>query len=130
MANQQPPQQRKPEPPQLDEQQLQEAFDHLNDLHAQLRALRTAIPNMIAPLATKQPSPQALFSSFTMSVQESRTQLADFKECITSEKSQKVFRYASESRRANPKNIKPWRATDDPDWVERARKLPNGRTAK
>ena len=56
MASQQQAAAKKPEPPQADEQQLQEAFDHLNELHAQLRALRSAIPHMIAPLTAKQPS--------------------------------------------------------------------------
>ncbi len=71
-----------------------------------------------------------MFASFTGAVQESKTQLAEFREAIKSEKSQKVFRHAAESRRANPKGIKPWRAKDDPDWLERARKTSSERVGK
>ena len=125
---------KRPELPQLDEEQLQEKLDYLCDLHIQLRGLRTAIPRMIAPLCTKQPSrtslacllrsfadpasAQVLFGSFTQAVQESQAQLSDFKETISSDKSQEVFRYTSDSRRANPNGIKPWRARDDPNWSE------------
>ncbi|KAK0711672.1 hypothetical protein B0H67DRAFT_298503 [Lasiosphaeris hirsuta] len=94
---------------------------HHANLQFQLRQLRPALPRMLAPMSIKQPSPEVLFTSFKKSVESTQKEISSFKEAITSEKSRKVFQKASESRRANPKGIKPWRARDDPEWTSRKR---------
>ena len=73
---------------------------------------------------------EILFKSFTNAVQESSTQLTEFRQTVTSEKSLKVFKLATDSRRANPKGIKPWRARDDPDWLERTTLGTNTKSTK
>lgn len=100
-----------------EEERLEDALEHLKLLHLQLRHLRTAIPRAIQPLCSKQPSPDALFSSFAKSVAETNNELNDFKAAMTSEESKSVFEKANESRQANPKGIRPWRATEHPDWT-------------
>lgn len=59
----------------------------------------------------------ALFSSFAKSVGETSSELNDFKAAMTSEESKKVFEKANESRQVNPKGIRTWRATEDPEWT-------------
>lgn len=106
----------------LEEERLEDALDHLSELHSQLRQLRSVLPRMLAPMSTKQPSSEVLFTSFKNSVENTQKEINGFKEAIISEKSRKVFQKASESRRSNPKGIKPWRARDDPDWTSRKRR--------
>ncbi|KAK3944225.1 hypothetical protein QBC46DRAFT_350639 [Diplogelasinospora grovesii] len=100
-----------------EEEALEDAVAHLTELHLQLRRLRSALPRMFRPLTTEHPTPKAMVASFMESVQDTNKELSDFKQAYTSEESKKIFQKASESRRANPKGIKPWRARDDPDWI-------------
>ncbi|KAK1769067.1 hypothetical protein QBC33DRAFT_513311 [Phialemonium atrogriseum] len=100
-----------------EEERLEAALEHLKSLHLKLRALRTAIPRAIEPLSAKHSSSEELFASFVKSVTETSKELADFKEAMMSEESRKVFEQANQSRKANPKGIRPWRAVEDPDWT-------------
>lgn len=43
--------------------------------------------------------------------------VSEFRQQITSEESKKVLQYAEQSRSRDPKGIKPWRASDDPEWA-------------
>jgi hypothetical protein len=49
-----------------------------------------------------------------------------FKDTYTSEESEAIFKKASDSRRANSLGIRPWRASDDPDWTRLRGAAPQG----
>lgn len=51
-------------------------------------------------------------------VQAANDEINDFGDLYRSEESRKVLDKAKKSRDANPKNIKPWRAKDDPHWYD------------
>ena len=44
-------------------------------------------------------------------------EVKSFRETITSEGFKKVTEHATMSRRRNGKNIKPWKARDEPEWA-------------
>ncbi|KAM7200230.1 hypothetical protein V8F33_003948 [Rhypophila sp. PSN 637] len=100
-----------------DEERLEDAMEHLKELHLQLRQLRSAIPRMLSPLYSKHPSPEAYFSAFNQSVADTRKEVQDFKEALTGEETNKILRHVAASRRAKPAGIKPWRYSDDPEWT-------------
>ena len=66
---------------------------------------------------TEHASAEAYFSAFNQSVANTRKEIQDFKEALTSEESRKVFNHAAASKRAKPHGIKPWRYSDDPEWT-------------
>ncbi|KAK3340066.1 hypothetical protein B0H65DRAFT_550566 [Neurospora tetraspora] len=131
-----------------EEERLEDALDHLNELHVQasqthtgyrgpysnlpslgvqLQRLRSAIPRMFHPMAVKPSTPQNTFAAFSNAVQDTGKEIRQFKDTIRSSETEKVFNMANESRRANPMGIKPWRARDDPEWTTRKRRrLNNG----
>ncbi|KAI9052265.1 hypothetical protein LZ554_003622 [Drepanopeziza brunnea f. sp. 'monogermtubi'] len=102
-----------------EEEQLEQALETLKEMHIQLRGLRTTIPRLVAPLATKQPSPEALFREFSESVNTANQELQDFRRLMTDEGSVKVMAQASKSRTENPNGIRPWKVTEHPDWLTR-----------
>lgn len=57
-------------------------------------------------------------ASFQSSVANAAAELRDFRALYTSDESKKVLEQARKSREAQPKNIKPWRARDHPDWLD------------
>ncbi|ORY68566.1 uncharacterized protein BCR38DRAFT_423640 [Pseudomassariella vexata] len=98
-----------------DEEQLQQALKQLKLLHIKCRELRTAIPRILEQ-ATCRSSPE----NFATVVLNTTTELRDFKTLYTNEESKRVLEQARKSREAQPKNIKPWRASDHPDWLDMA----------
>ncbi|KAK4235493.1 hypothetical protein C8A03DRAFT_46397 [Achaetomium macrosporum] len=100
-----------------EEEQLMEMLSRLNQLHLQLRQLRSTLPRMLAPLMNKQPSPQAAFAAYMQSVNSTTKEVAGFREAVRGLQSDGIFARASASQQANPKGIKPWRAQNDPDWA-------------
>ncbi|KAH8673714.1 hypothetical protein BX600DRAFT_508951 [Xylariales sp. PMI_506] len=100
------------------EEQIEEALSRLKLLHIKSRELRTIVPRMLEPLATKHTSPQDVLRSFQAAVTNASTELSDFRALYTSEESKKVLEQAKKSREADPKGIKPWRARDHPDWLD------------
>ncbi|KAH7349732.1 hypothetical protein B0T11DRAFT_332778 [Plectosphaerella cucumerina] len=106
-----------PEEEVWDEQRLKESLDQLKILHIQLRELRTTIPRMLEPLRTKQQTPEALFDNFSQAVAASHKEVQDFTELIKDPKSTSIFQYAEQSRKENPKGIKPWTGKEEPDWT-------------
>ncbi|KAL2760934.1 hypothetical protein ACRALDRAFT_2063677, partial [Sodiomyces alcalophilus JCM 7366] len=100
-----------------DEERLQDAMEHLKLLHIKLRDLRTTIPRMLQPLTEKQPTPEALFHSFSDSVAASYQEVQEFTELKRNEKSRQILEHAAQRRKEEPGGIKPWRATDHPDWM-------------
>ncbi|EHK99554.1 hypothetical protein GLAREA_06904 [Glarea lozoyensis ATCC 20868] len=102
-----------------DEAQLEKGMALLKEMHIQLRNLRTCIPRMIEPLTTIATSPESLFRDFSESTKTANKEVMDFKTLMSDEETKKVFEQARKSRNANPDNIKPWRAIDHPDWLQR-----------
>ncbi|RDW70272.1 hypothetical protein BP5796_08669 [Coleophoma crateriformis] len=102
-----------------DEQKIEESLKTLKEMYIQLRDLRSTIPRLIAPLTTKQPSPETLFRSFSESASTATREVQAFRRLMTDERSTKILDHARQSRADNPKGIKPWRITDDPDWNHR-----------
>jgi len=102
-----------------DEQRIEEALKTLKEMHIQLRGLRTTIPRLIAPLTTKQPSPENLFREFSTSTGAANQEVQQFRRLMNNEESVKVMEQARKSRAENPKGIKPWKVTEHPDWLTR-----------
>ncbi|KAM3080933.1 hypothetical protein ACMFMG_004893 [Clarireedia jacksonii] len=102
-----------------DEERLEQAMKTLKEMHIQVRNLRTTIPRLIAPLTTKQPSPDVLFTAFSTSARTANQEVHDFKRLMKDEQSVKIFEHAKKSRAENPHGIKPWRVTEHPDWLDR-----------
>ncbi|PBP17570.1 hypothetical protein BUE80_DR011685 [Diplocarpon rosae] len=102
-----------------EEEQLEQALKTLKEMHIQLRGLRTTVPRLIAPLTSKQPSPESLFRGFSDSANIANQEVQEFRRLMTDQKSVEVMEQARKSRAANPKGIKPWRVTEHPDWLTR-----------
>jgi hypothetical protein len=66
-----------------------------------------------------------VLDSFRTAVGSASTELKDFKTLYTSEESKKVLDQAKKSREAQPKEIRPWRARDDPNWLDLEEKSSN-----
>ncbi|KAH9215703.1 hypothetical protein DL95DRAFT_435461 [Leptodontidium sp. 2 PMI_412] len=127
-ANLQPPaevatgengQQAPPDEEIWDEERLEKAMKTLKEMHIQLRGLRTTLPRLIAPLTTKQPSPEILFREFSKSANTANQEVQEFRRLMTAEDSKEVLEQAKKSRAENPKGIKPWMATEHPEWLKR-----------
>ncbi|EMR67261.1 hypothetical protein UCREL1_5741 [Eutypa lata UCREL1] len=89
-----------------DEEEIQQALKQLKLLHIKCRELRTTIP------------PEEVFQSFMRSVHAAHSEIKDFGDLYNSEESKKALNQAKKSRETNPKDIKPWRAKDDPHWYD------------
>lgn len=48
---------------------------------------------------------------------DAHKEISDVRTALTSEESTKLFDEVNASQQANPKGIRPWRATDDPNWT-------------
>jgi hypothetical protein len=59
----------------------------------------------------------ALFSSYREAIVTANKDLADFRTEMTSERTRKILEEARASRQARPLGIRPWRATEHPDWT-------------
>ncbi|KAK3301626.1 uncharacterized protein B0T15DRAFT_544157 [Chaetomium strumarium] len=100
-----------------EEEQLVEMLSRLNQVHLQLRQLRSTLPRMLGPLMDKQPSPQAAFAAYMQSVNSTTKEVTGFREAVRGLQSEGIFARAAASQQGNPKGIKPWRARNDPDWA-------------
>ncbi|KAK3989459.1 hypothetical protein QBC44DRAFT_290908 [Cladorrhinum sp. PSN332] len=108
------------DPVQQEEEKLEEALNHLNQLHVQLRELRSALPRMLEPLSAKQPSPEAMYSTFMRSYENTTKELNNFRDAYHSARGPGMpLNKAQEIFKKNPQApVKQWRATDDPTWAE------------
>ncbi|KFX98355.1 hypothetical protein V495_07398 [Pseudogymnoascus sp. VKM F-4514 (FW-929)] len=102
-----------------DGEHLQEAEKTLKEMYIQLRQLRSTIPNLVASLATKQPSPEILFQQLSSAASTANSEVKQFREIMDNPQSRQLFEHARESRSKNPDGITPWRITDDPNWLKR-----------
>ncbi|KAK4186633.1 hypothetical protein QBC35DRAFT_265480 [Podospora australis] len=101
-----------------EEEKLEDALHHLNKLHLQLRQLRSAPIRMLEPLTTKQPTPEAMYATFTQSVENTHKELASFRDSLNHAETRAVFLRVSDSQKRDCKNLKQWRARDDPNWAD------------
>ncbi|KAF8862022.1 hypothetical protein BDZ45DRAFT_671331 [Acephala macrosclerotiorum] len=102
-----------------DEERLEKAMKTLKEMHIQLRELRTTIPRLIAPLATKQPSPEALFRDFSKAASMANQDVQAFRKVMVEQEGLQVLEQARKSRAERPKGIKSWKVCDHPDWLTR-----------
>ncbi|KAE8447408.1 hypothetical protein EG329_010822 [Mollisiaceae sp. DMI_Dod_QoI] len=102
-----------------DEERLEKAMKTLKEMHIQLRGLRTTIPRLIAPLTTKQPSPESLFRDFSRAAGTANQEVNEFRRLMGNQESLQVLEQARKSRADNPTGIKAWKVTDHPDWLTR-----------
>ncbi|CAK7244645.1 MAG: hypothetical protein STHCBS139747_006189 [Sporothrix thermara] len=101
-----------------DEEQLEAALEKLKEAHLKLRSLRSTIPRMVQPLTSEPPPPpEILHAKAQASLFAAMQEVKSFRETITSEGFKKVTEHATMSRRRNGKNIKPWKARDEPEWA-------------
>ncbi|EON99143.1 hypothetical protein UCRPA7_5359 [Phaeoacremonium minimum UCRPA7] len=99
-----------------DEERLEAALRQLKELHIQLRNLRTTVPRMIAPFTAHPASPEILFQTIKAATHSAFAEVGDFKDKMAEDGTKEILEYAEKSRSDNPKGIRPWRASDDPDW--------------
>ncbi|KAL1856984.1 hypothetical protein Daus18300_010544 [Diaporthe australafricana] len=107
------------------EAEIEQALKRLGDLHHQassrrerpMRSLRSTIPRAIEPLSIPSLSPDATLSTLRESTKTAYSEIREYKQAATNEETVKVFEHAKQSRKENPKGIKPWRAKDDPNWL-------------
>ncbi|CAK7203940.1 hypothetical protein SEUCBS139899_006690 [Sporothrix eucalyptigena] len=100
------------------EEQLEAALQRLKEAHLKLRSLRSTIPRMIQPLTLEPaPPPEILQAKAQASLLGAMQEVKGFKETVSNDEFRKVIDHATVSRRRNGKNIKPWKARDDPDWA-------------
>ncbi|KAB8299821.1 hypothetical protein EYC80_000070 [Monilinia laxa] len=102
-----------------DEAKLEQAMKTLKEMHIQCRNLRSTIPRLLAPMATKQQSPEQLYSSFQQAATTSNKEVREFTQLMKDKEGVELFEHAKKSRAENPHGIKPWRVTQHPDWLDR-----------
>ncbi|KAJ0116563.1 hypothetical protein J7T55_007543 [Diaporthe amygdali] len=87
---------------QWDEAEIEQALKRLGDLHHQANAQ--------PEIDRFQDNGAPVYPLFIGEIRE-------YKQAATSEETVKVLEHANQSRKENPKGIKPWRARDDPNWL-------------
>ncbi|CAK7210692.1 hypothetical protein SCUCBS95973_000874 [Sporothrix curviconia] len=125
MATNRPAAKAAPRPPVQDlnfeewnEEQLEAALAKLTEVHLKLRSLRSAIPRMVQPLTNEPPPPpEILHAKAQSTLLAAMQEVKSFREAISNEEFRKVSEHAAASRRRNGKNIKPWKARDEPEWA-------------
>lgn len=45
-------------------------------------------------------------------------EIEEYKKLATNSENARILEHAQQSRKNNPKGIKPWRSNDEPDWLE------------
>lgn len=111
-----------------DEANLEAALKNLKDLHIkasqfpplidsqavlngllQMRELRSTIPRMHERLGT---------SRVSEATQAAMDEIGEYRKLATNPENTKILERAKQSRKDNPKGIKPWRPSDEPDWLD------------
>ncbi|KAK4226091.1 hypothetical protein QBC38DRAFT_367306 [Podospora fimiseda] len=105
---------------QQEEEKLEEALKQLNQLHLQLREVRSAIPRMLEPLMDKQPSAEAMYATFMKTFENTTKELSSFRDAYwMAHRPGMPFNKAQEGFKKNPQApAKQWHARDDPTWAE------------
>lgn len=59
---------------------------------------------------------EILFQTIKAATHSAFAEVGDFKDKMAEDGTKEILEYAEKSRSDNPKGIRPWRASDDPDW--------------
>ncbi|KAI9797260.1 MAG: hypothetical protein M1833_005556 [Piccolia ochrophora] len=110
------------------EERLEDAMRQVNELHLQLRKLRTTIPRMIKPLTTVYASPEELFQNFSQAATTAHEEVKNFAEHVRTERSRSVLEHAAISRKENPTGINAWLVTENDGWLGEGQPEPASQT--
>ncbi|KAH0542183.1 hypothetical protein FGG08_003404 [Glutinoglossum americanum] len=97
------------------DEQLGAALKRLDEMHRQLRALRTTIPRMIKPLTAPHDSPEELFRDFARAAETAVGEVKAFRRFRNDEKSRQALERAVASSKESREGITPWKATEHPN---------------
>lgn len=61
----------------------------------------------------------ALVTAFSASMKTANTEVQQFRQLVMSDDSKQIFEHAEQRRAENSKNIKAWKITEHPNWLER-----------
>ncbi|KAI4144760.1 MAG: hypothetical protein L6R39_004044 [Caloplaca ligustica] len=100
------------------ESQIESALARLQEMHAQLRYLRDAIPRLIDPLLTQQPSPEDLYNNFAANVTAIRSDVKNFSESFRDDEYRELLKKAEDIRAQSSEDIPAWRVTEHEDWLD------------
>ncbi|KAG8161700.1 hypothetical protein KVR01_008687 [Diaporthe batatas] len=98
------------------EAEIEQALERLGELHHQMRNLRSIIPKTMESLSVRA-SPEDTYEALGQATKTAVSAIREYKQAATDEETTRVFERAKQSRKDSPKGIKPWRARDDPDWL-------------
>ncbi|KAK4662177.1 uncharacterized protein QC763_0110690 [Podospora pseudopauciseta] len=87
---------------QQEEEKLEDALYHLNQLHLQ--------------------ATEAMYAAFMQSVDSTTKELGSFRDALGSPETKAIWNRVNVSQKRDPKGIKQWRAVDDPFWGDPDRK--------
>jgi hypothetical protein len=62
---------------------------------------------------------ETFLQNFSTSAKQAKEEVQRFRELMTDAQSKKFLEQAKKSRADKPQGIKPWRATQHPDWLTR-----------
>ena len=104
-----------------DEARLTSALARLQELHIQLRHLRSTIPRLLSPLLTPQlhNSPEELYKAFAQSATAAGEDIKSFKVAWEVEGTREVRERAKESR-GGEGAVRRWLVTERVGWADRA----------
>ncbi|KAL8701164.1 MAG: hypothetical protein Q9201_005054 [Fulgogasparrea decipioides] len=103
------------------ETRIESAMARLQEMHAQLRHLRDAVPRLIDPMLVQQNSPEDLYSTYATNVTATRSDIKDFSTLYSEDTTRELFRQAEKSRAENSEEIRGWRVTEHEDWLDLSR---------
>ncbi|KAL8762621.1 MAG: hypothetical protein Q9184_001422 [Pyrenodesmia sp. 2 TL-2023] len=103
---------------QWNEAQIESALARLQEMHAQLRLLRDAVPRLIDPMLVQQPSPEDLYSTFATNVTTIKSDVKDFSITFQNSESQEILQKAEKSRAESKEDIPSWRVTEHEGWLD------------
>ncbi|KAL8919236.1 MAG: hypothetical protein Q9208_006897 [Pyrenodesmia sp. 3 TL-2023] len=103
---------------QWNEAQTESALARLQEMHAQLRHLRDAVPRLIDPMLVQQPSPEDLYSTFATNVTTIQSDVKDFSITFQNSESQEILHKAEKSRAESNQDVPSWRVTEHEDWLD------------
>ncbi|KAK4668871.1 uncharacterized protein QC764_0106710 [Podospora pseudoanserina] len=121
---------------QQEEEKLEDALYHLNQLHLQATSTaslgasahagaaeyQTTLPYAPLQPLLNPPFPEAMYAAFMQSVDSTTKELGSFRDALGSPETKAIWNRVNVSQKRDPKGIKQWRAVDDPFWGDPDRK--------
>ncbi|KAK4639770.1 hypothetical protein QC761_711285 [Podospora bellae-mahoneyi] len=105
---------------QQEEEKLEDALYHLNQLH--LQASYAHWSTFFDGFARRFRASEAMYAAFMQSVDSTTKELGSFRDALGSPETKAIWNRVSASQKRDPKGIKQWRAVDDPFWGDPDRK--------